>query len=98
LRPSGAGGDAEERILPVDGLFVFVGQMPVSGFFPAGLHVDEAGFILTDTEMRTNLPGVFAAGDIRSKRCRQAVTAAGDGATAARSAYLFLEEKHVVKS
>ncbi|MCL1889497.1 MAG: FAD-dependent oxidoreductase [Desulfovibrionaceae bacterium] len=84
--------------LPVDGLFVFVGQTPAADFFPAGLQVDEAGFIITDTEMCSNLPGIFAAGDIRSKRCRQVVTAAGDGASAARSAYLFLEEKHVLKN
>jgi len=91
-------GDRQSYELPVDGLFVFVGQTPAANFFPAGLQVDEAGFIVTDTEMCSNLPGIFAAGDIRSKRCRQVVTAAGDGASAARSAYLFLEEKHALKN
>ena len=71
----------EEEFLPMSGLFIFI-----------GLETDQHGFILTDTEMRTNLPGVFAAGDIRSKVCRQVVTAVGDGATAANSAFLYLEK------
>ena len=49
---------------------------------------------MTDTEMRTNIPGIFAAGDIRSKLCRQVITAAGDGATAAQAAFVFLEQLH----
>ncbi|MBQ4132186.1 MAG: thioredoxin-disulfide reductase [Desulfovibrionaceae bacterium] len=81
----------EERTLPLEGLFVFTGFDPVSEFFPAGIKVDDRGFIITDTEMQTNLPGIFAAGDIRSKHCRQVITAAGDGATAAHSARLYLE-------
>ena len=54
------------------------------------LELDDWGFIVTDTEMRTNLPGVFAAGDIRSKSFRQVVNAAGDGATAELSAEHYL--------
>lgn len=81
----------KERTLPLTGLFVFVGFDPVSEFLPSELKVDERGFILTDCEMNTNLPGIFAAGDIRSKLCRQVITAAGDGATAAYSARLYLE-------
>lgn len=84
----------EEKTLAVDGLFVFVGFLPASGFFPENLGVDAKGFILTDNEMRTNIPGVFAAGDIRSKLCRQVVTAVGDGATAANSAHTYLEQQH----
>ena len=49
-------------------------------------------FIITDCEMRTNLPGLFAAGDIRSKMCRQVTTAVGDGATAATAAFTYLEQ------
>ncbi|MDR2056001.1 MAG: FAD-dependent oxidoreductase [Desulfovibrio sp.] len=82
----------EERHLPVDGLFVYVGLEPATGFLPAELQRDGQGFILTDTEMRTNIPGIFAAGDIRSKLCRQVITAAGDGATAAQAAFIFLEQ------
>ncbi len=85
----------ETRELPVDGVFVFVGFEPVGDFFPEGLERDKAGFVMTDGEMKTNLPGIFAAGDIRSKACRQVITAAGDGATAATAAYAYLEHLHV---
>ena len=84
----------EERHLPVDGLFVYVGYEPSTGFLPAEVVRDAQGFIITDTEMRTSIPGVFAAGDIRSKLCRQVITAAGDGATAAQAAFVFLEQLH----
>ncbi len=84
----------EESKLSVNGLFVFIGFVPVGGFLPSGLAVNEQGFILTDAEMNTNIPGVFAAGDIRHKLCRQVATAVGDGVTAANSAYLYLEQQH----
>lgn len=77
--------------LAVDGVFVFVGFEPVASFVPEGLERDAAGFVPTDTEMRTNLPGFFAAGDVRAKNCRQVATAVGDGATAATAAYAYLE-------
>lgn len=79
---------------PVDGVFVFIGFEPVAGFVPQALERDKAGFVITDCEMRTNLPGFFAAGDIRSKNCRQVATAVGDGATAATAAYAYLESLH----
>lgn len=81
----------EKSELPVDGVFVFVGFEPVASFVPVGLDRDKAGFVNTDCEMRTNLPGFFAAGDVRSKNCRQVATAVGDGATAATAAYAYLE-------
>lgn len=81
-----------ETQLTVDGMFVFVGYEPQNSFLPAGLDVDPQGFIVTDCEMRTNLPGLFAAGDIRSKMCRQVATAVGDGATAATAAFTYLEQ------
>ena len=81
-----------ESQLDVDGLFVFVGYDPQNSFFPPELAVDARGFVLTDCEMRTNLPGVFAAGDIRSKLCRQVARAVGDGATAATAAFTYLEQ------
>ncbi len=83
---------AEQSRLDVDGLFIFVGFEPVSGFLPSCLKTDSQGFILTDTEMQTNIPGIFAAGDIRSKLCRQVTTAVGDGATAANAAHHYLEQ------
>jgi thioredoxin reductase (NADPH) len=82
----------EEHFLKLDGLFVFIGFEPVTGFFPDQLGVDAQGFIITDVEMATNVPGIFAAGDVRSKLCRQVTTAVGDGATAANSAFLYLEQ------
>lgn len=84
----------EEEFLAVNGLFMFIGFVPAAHFLPKNLHFDEHGFIHTDTEMRTNIPGVYAAGDIRSKLCRQVVTAVGDGATAANAAFIYLERKH----
>ena len=81
-----------ETQLTVDGMFVFVGYEPQNSFLPADLDVDPQGFIVTDCEMRTNLPGLFAAGDIRSKMCRQVATAVGDGATAATAAFTSLEQ------
>ena len=83
----------EERQLETDGVFLFVGIKPQIDFAPAELERDAGGFIHTDTEMRTSLPGIFAAGDVRSKRCRQVSTAVGDGAAAAQSAHLFLQEE-----
>lgn len=78
--------------LDVDGVFIFVGITPQSGFIPQDVERDANGFIVTDTEMRTSVSGIFAAGDIRSKRCWQISTAVGDGATAGHSAQLYLQE------
>lgn len=86
---------AKEERLAVEGLFVFIGFNPAADFLPPELLRDANGFIETDSEMKTNIPGVFAAGDIRSKLCRQVVTAVGDGATAANSAHIYLEQLHV---
>lgn len=81
----------EAREIPVDGVFVFVGFEPVIEYLPAGVARDKGG-VITDLEMRTNVPGIFAAGDIRSKNCRQVATAVGDGATAATAALAYLEQ------
>lgn len=81
----------EERDIPVEGVFVFVGFEPHAGFMPGELEKDAQGFLKTDQEMRTNIPGIFAAGDIRSKHCRQVASAVGDGATAASAAISYLE-------
>ncbi|MCR5813707.1 MAG: thioredoxin-disulfide reductase [Desulfovibrio sp.] len=80
--------------VPVEALFIYVGFEPVTSFLPEELERDSQGFLVTDTEMRTTVPGIFAAGDIRSKLCRQVITAAGDGATAAQAAFVFLEQLH----
>lgn len=81
----------ETKPLPVDGVFVFVGFEPQGDFYPPGLARDQGGFVITDDRMRTNIPGVFAAGDIRSKECRQVATAVGDGAAAAHAVQAYLE-------
>lgn len=85
----------EIRQISVEGLFIYVGFEPATAYLPAALERDAQGFIVTDTEMRTSIPGIFAAGDVRSKLCRQVITAAGDGATAAQAAFVFLEQLHV---
>lgn len=82
----------EERDLAVDCVFVFIGFDPQAAFLPADINKDAQGFILTDNDMRTNIPGMFAAGDIRAKICRQIATAVGDGATAACAARYYIQE------
>ena len=84
----------ETRIINAEGLFVYVGMAPVTSFMPEGLTLDAAGFIVTDAEMCASIPGIFAAGDVRSKRCRQVSSAVGDGATAATAAISYLEHWH----
>ncbi len=81
----------ETRVIEAEGIFVYVGMAPVSGFLPEAVTRDAAGFIVTDAEMCTSVPGIFAAGDIRAKRCRQVSSAVGDGATAATAALSYLE-------
>ncbi len=73
------------------GLFGFIGYNPNSALFEGKVEM-ERGYIVTDVDMRTNIPGVFAAGDIRAKSLRQVVTAAADGAIAATMAERYLEQ------
>jgi thioredoxin reductase (NADPH) len=80
------------RTLPVAGVFLFVGLDPRTEFLAGTVETDERGFILTDQQMKTNVRGLFAAGDCRSKLLRQISTAVGDGATAAFAAKQFLDE------
>ncbi len=88
---SGEGG--AEQVLPVTGVFMFIGIQPNNELLPLEvLEHDQAGFLHTDEAMATALPGVFAAGDIRSKKFRQIVNAASDGAVAALSAGHYLEQ------
>ncbi len=82
----------QNQSIRVDGVFLFVGTKANAGFLPEKLNTSEAKFIITDTEMNTNIPGVFAAGDIRQKNCRQVASAVGDGATAATAAISYLEQ------
>ncbi|MBR4972362.1 MAG: thioredoxin-disulfide reductase [Oscillospiraceae bacterium] len=72
----------EESILDCDGLFVSVGRAPATNLVKEQLVLDAAGYIVADDSTRTNLPGVFAVGDVRTKVLRQVVTAVADGAMA----------------
>ena len=78
----------ELREIPCDGLFVAVGHVPNTELYQGQVELDQAGYVLADETTRTNLPGVFAVGDLRKKPLRQVVTAASDGAVAAH----FIEE------
>jgi len=73
-----------------DAVFVFVGNIPQSQIVPE-CDKDESGFIITDAEMRTSVPGIFAAGDVRNTPFRQVVTAAADGAIAAHYASEYID-------
>jgi thioredoxin reductase (NADPH) len=83
----------ETTELPVDGVFIFIGNEPNVAPVVHLVETTEQGFIITDEEMRTKTPGLFAAGDVRHKSLKQVVTAAADGAVAAMSATKYLEEK-----
>lgn len=77
-------------ILSADGVFVFNGSRPSTELFKDVLSLDSEGYIFTDENMCTNIPGVFAAGDVRSKLCRQITTATADGTAAAYSAEKYI--------
>ncbi|MDK2856146.1 MAG: thioredoxin reductase [Bacillota bacterium] len=78
--------------LPVKGVFIYVGLVPNTGFLKGQVQLDERGYIPVTANMETNVPGVFAAGDVTVKLLRQVVTAVGDGATAAVAAEKYIEE------
>jgi thioredoxin reductase (NADPH) len=79
--------------LVVAGIFVAVGLKPNSHSFTDILDVDNLGYIITDQTMATSVPGIYAAGDIRQNSIRQVVTATGDGATAAMTAFKYIQEQ-----
>ena len=80
----------EEFTLALSGIFVSVGLKPDTDYLEGVLPLDAAGCIITNDKMETEIPGIFAAGDIRHNSAMQAITAAGDGATAAIYAEKFL--------
>ncbi len=83
--------DGSRTTLPVTGIFILIGVVPNNEILPLDqLQTDAAGFVITDTEMETSIPGVYAAGDIRSKNFRQIINAAGEGANAELSAEQYL--------
>jgi thioredoxin reductase (NADPH) len=82
-----------EQVLSLDGLFISVGRSPATALFRDQLQLDSSGYIVADESTRTNIPGVFAVGDVRTKAVRQIVTAAADGAVAAHYAEEHLAER-----
>jgi thioredoxin reductase (NADPH) len=85
--------NGEEREIAASGVFILIGTIPNSEILPLEqLGADKFGFVITDDEMRTRVPGVMAAGDIRSKRVRQVINAAGEGAVAAIAAEYYLND------
>lgn len=84
--------DGSEQDIPSNGIFVYIGTQPRTALFQKQLDVNEWGYIKTDEEMRTNIPGILAAGDVRVKSVRQVITAAGDGCVAAITAEKYLAE------
>ncbi|HOF05102.1 MAG TPA: thioredoxin-disulfide reductase [Syntrophales bacterium] len=82
----------EEREIPAAGVFIFAGLIPQTGLVRDLAALEKDGSIIVDREMRTSVPGLFACGDCIHKSLRQVVTACGDGATAAYSAQLYVED------
>ena len=81
----------EEKRLDVDGVFIAVGSAPESELYAGQLELDEQGYIRADESGQTSVPGVFAAGDVRTKALRQILTAASDGANCVASAERYLQ-------
>ena len=83
----------ERTALPVDGIFVFLGQSPNNEWFKDAIALDDKGYILAGEDMSTNIPGVFGAGDINHKPYRQITTAVSDGTIAALAAERWLRSR-----
>ena len=82
--------NGKENTLFCDGVFVSIGRKPTTALFADELKLDENGYIVADETTKTNIKGVFAVGDVRTKQLRQVITAAADGATAAHHAEEYL--------
>lgn len=80
----------KEKDIMCDGVFIFIGLSPSSEFIKGLIDTDENGYIITDEDMHTSQEGIFAAGDVRKKTLRQIITACGDGAVAATSAFKYI--------
>jgi thioredoxin reductase (NADPH) len=83
----------EEETIGCDGVFIFAGFVPNSGFVSGYVKTDEAGYIVADEKMATSVEGVFACGDVRKSSLKQVVAACGEGAVAAISAQHYIDEK-----
>jgi thioredoxin reductase (NADPH) len=92
VRIRDATSSARTKEITADGIFVFVGLIPQTDVIRGVADLDNGGYIAVDANMQTSAKGIFACGDCINKRLRQVVTACGDGATAAFSAQLYVEE------
>ena len=82
----------ETREIPCDGVFFYVGIVPATSYVPSFIERDEQGFIKTNRHMETNMPGIYAVGDIRRPQARQVATAVGDGADCSVAIQTYLLE------
>ena len=83
----------EDSQLATDGVFVFIGHVPNTSLFKDYIKMDENGYILTDTNLQTNIPGIYAAGEVADPHYRQVITSAGMGAAAAIEVTHYLENQ-----
>jgi thioredoxin reductase (NADPH) len=81
------------RDMPIDGVFVFVGFVPNNAIVPAGVRMSAGGFVITDEQCATSIPGIYAIGDLKEKYARQIVLSAADGCMAALSAAHYVETR-----
>lgn len=84
--------DAAEREFKADGVFIYIGMLPLTKPFADLGILNKEGYIVTNEKMETEVPGIYAAGDVREKTLRQVVTATGDGSIAAQAAQHYIEE------
>ena len=82
----------QEKQIKVSGVFIYAGFLPNSKFLKGIVELDDLGYIKTDENMQTNMPGIYAIGDVRAKRVRQVTNACGEGTIAAISARDYIKE------
>ena len=82
----------EESVIECDGVFISIGRKPATELVQDQLNLDGSGYIIADESTKTNIPGVFAVGDVRTKSLRQIITATADGGAAAHAAEEYLTE------
>ena len=90
VRIENKSGESEE--IALDGLFIAIGRQPATEIFKGQLELDKSGYIIADESTKTNIPGVFAVGDVRTKVMRQIITAAADGAVASHYVEEYIAE------
>lgn len=84
--------DNSEKPVACDGIFVYIGMIPNTGFLKGVVKLDEAGYVITDVDAKTSAPGIYAAGDVCIKKVRQITTAVSDATIAAVEAGKYIEE------